>query len=111
MEPVPELVEINTEHILRVLATVHTEQDLQGGPYGLLIFDLLYLVQILRGYSPDPALLEGNRNYLGHGTLALQDTNPTAIQNIITALQELPTGHAAHQAMQNTPTVRGLEDV
>lgn len=97
LEPLeePELVRTNTEHIRAVLRTVAKEQDMQSSPYGVLIWDLLYLVQILRGYSPDIKFTENDLHYVGHGTVALADTNPVGVQVLIAALALLPTGKAA----------------
>lgn len=90
-----ELVKTNTEHILQVIATVHEEQDLQEGPYGDLICDLLGLVQVLRGYSPDLGLIEENQDYLGNGRQALIDCSTTGVSLLIASLALLPTGKAA----------------
>lgn len=95
MNKIPELAETNTEHILQVMATAHIEQDLQEGPYGDLICDLLGLVQILRGYSPDEGLVKDNQDYLGDGIRALMDCSPTGVSLLIAALALLPTGRAA----------------
>lgn len=95
--PEPELVQTNTEHILQVLETVQQEQNLHGSPYTELIWHLLALVQVLRGYSPDEGLEESGKNYFGNGTLALQDCNQDAIQFLIASLALLPTGHDAKE--------------
>lgn len=91
----PALTKENTEHILQVMETIHKEQRMQKGHYGELIWDLLGLVMVLRGYSPDGGLTEQRKNYLGNGTKALVDCNQDKIQSVIASLALLPTGHDA----------------
>jgi hypothetical protein len=95
MQDIPELTQTNTEHILQVLETVQQEEGMQGSPYVELIWHLLELAQVLRGYSPDDGLTESGENYFGNGTLALQDVDRDAIQFVIASLALLPTGRDA----------------